>query len=140
MSTLEKQRGRFAVSASKSSLSQFLLLCFQLFFAVNSVSALDPHRRITQYGHTAWRGQDGLIDSPVAVTQTADGYIWIGARSGLIRYDGVTFSPWVPPNGQRMGSTTSLLGATDGSLWIGTTGGLYRWENGELQTYTKEPG
>ena len=140
MSTLEKQRGRFAARARKLNLSQFLPFCFLSLFAVNSVSALDPHRRITQYGHTAWRVQDGLIDSPVAVTQTADGYIWIGARSGLIRYDGVTFAPWVPPNGQRMGTTTSLLGATDGSLWIGTRGGLYRWKNGELQTYTNEPG
>jgi ligand-binding sensor domain-containing protein len=140
MSALEKQRGRFAVRAGKLNLSQFLPLSFLLFFAVNSVCALDPHRRITQYGHTAWRVQDGLIDSSVAVTQTADGYIWIAARSGLFQYDGVTFSPWVPPNGQRMGSSTSLLGATDGSLWIGTTGGLYRWKNGELQTYTNEPG
>ena len=140
MSTLEKQRGSFAVRARKLNLSQFLPFCFLSLFAMNSVSALDPHRRITQYGHTAWRGQDGLIDSPVAVAQTADGYIWIAARSGLIRYDGVTFSPWVPPNGQRMGSSTSLLGATDGSLWIGTTGGLYRWKDGELQTYTNEPG
>jgi signal transduction histidine kinase/ligand-binding sensor domain-containing protein len=140
MSTLEKELGRSAVRAGTLNLSQFLPLCFLLFFAVNSVFALDPHRRITQFGHTAWRVQDGLIDSSVAVTQTADGYIWIAARSGLFRYDGVTFSPWVPPNGQRMGTGTSLLGAPDGSLWIGTTSGLYRWKNGELQTYTNEPG
>jgi signal transduction histidine kinase/ligand-binding sensor domain-containing protein len=140
MSTLEKQRGRFAVMAGKLNLSQSLPLCFLLFFVVNSVFALDPHRRITQYGHTAWRVQDGLIDSPNAITQTVDGYIWIGTRSGLVRFDGVTFSPWVPPNGQRLGGNTSLLGAADGSLWIGTTGGLSRWRDAELLTYTDEPG
>ncbi len=126
--------------AGKLNLSQSIPLCFLLFFAVTSVFALDPHRRITQYGHTAWRVQDGLIDLPNAITQTADGYIWIGTRSGMVRFDGVTFSPWAPPNGQRLGGNTSLLGAADGSLWIGTTGGLYRWKDAELQTYTNEPG
>ncbi len=58
----------------------------------------------------------------------------------MVRFDGVTFSPWAPPNGQRLGGNTSLLGTADGSLWIGTTGGLYRWKDAELQTYTNEPG
>ena len=50
--------------------------------------ALDPKARITQYRHTAWRVQDGAFESaPNAITQTADGYIWIGTgfRTGEVR-------------------------------------------------------
>jgi hypothetical protein len=37
--------------------------------------ALDPHRHITQFGHTAWRAQDSFVNRSLAVTQTADGYV-----------------------------------------------------------------
>jgi hypothetical protein len=31
------------------------------------------------------------------ITQTADGYLGIGTRGGLVRLDGVRFVPFVPP-------------------------------------------
>src|SRR5262249_1476826 len=64
--------------------------------------ALDPQRRITQYGHRAWRAEDGFVGRPIAVTQTTDGYVWIGTTDGLIRFDGVRFSPWSPPPGESL--------------------------------------
>jgi signal transduction histidine kinase/ligand-binding sensor domain-containing protein len=121
---------------------RFFLLCFLFSFALNETRALESGRRISQYGHTAWRVQDGLIDSPSAITQTADGYMWIATRSGLVRFDGVSFDLWSPPKGQSLPARGLgfLLGTGDGSLWIGTNGGLSRWKDGQLQTYTKEPG
>jgi ligand-binding sensor domain-containing protein len=63
-------------------------------------SALDPTVRLTQYRHTAWRVQDGsFAGAPNALAQTADGYIWIGTTAGLVRYDGVRFTPWIRPGG-----------------------------------------
>src|SRR5215471_9686514 len=57
-----------------------------------TASALHPRVRITQYRHTAWRVQEGAFESaPNAIAQTADGYIWIGTDSGLVRFDGVRF-------------------------------------------------
>jgi len=35
--------------------------------------ALDPDRRISQYGHTVWRIQDGAISPPTNIAQTTDG-------------------------------------------------------------------
>ena len=65
--------------------------------------ALDPNTRITQYRHSAWRVQDGAFESaPNIVAQTADGYIWIGTGSGLVKYDGVRFAPWTPPPGKSL--------------------------------------
>ncbi len=99
-------------------------------------SALDPNTRITQYRHSAWRVQDGAFESaPNVVAQTADGYIWIGTGSGLVKYDGVRFAPWAPPPGKSLANPNiiSLLGSSDGTLWIGTAGGLLSWKNNDLR-------
>lgn len=106
-------------------------------------AALDPARRLTQYGHTAWRIQDGFFTgTPYAITQTKDGYLWVGTTAGLLRFDGVRFVPWSPPQGQQLFSNTitSLLGSSDGSLWIGTAAGLERWHNGSLTAYENARG
>jgi signal transduction histidine kinase/ligand-binding sensor domain-containing protein len=100
--------------------------------------ALDPHRHVTQFGHSAWRAQDGFVNRSIAVTQTADGYIWLATLDGLVRFDGVKFSPWSPPPGESLPSPgfDALLGARDGTLWIGTTAGLSRLKDGHLFNYT----
>jgi ligand-binding sensor domain-containing protein len=100
--------------------------------------ALDPDRRISQYGHTVWRIQDGAISPPTNIAQTTDGFLWITTAQGLMRFDGVRFMPWQPPQGQNLPGThfSAVLGSTDASLWIGTTRGLARWKDGQLRTYT----
>ncbi len=103
-------------------------------------SALDPSMRITQYRHTAWRLQEGAFASaPTAIAQTADGYIWIGTSSGLMKYDGVRFSPWSPPAARSLSgaSVYSLRVSSNGTLWIGTSAGLASWKNGRLQEYVR---
>jgi PAS domain S-box-containing protein len=100
--------------------------------------ALDPDRRISQYGHTVWRIQDGAISPPTNIAQTIDGFLWITTAQGLMRFDGVRFVPWQPPQGQNLPGThfSAIFGSRDGSLWIGTTRGLARWKDGQLRTYT----
>jgi PAS domain S-box-containing protein len=105
--------------------------------------ALDPNVRISQYAHTAWRVRDGIFPgAPTAITQTTDGYIWIGTFAGLLRFDGVRFVPLVPPAGKHLPNPAviSLLGATDGSLWIGTASGLAQWKNGDLVDFPETAG
>lgn len=105
--------------------------------------ALDPSRQISQYGHTAWRTQDGdFSGTPHAITQTRDGYLWIGTEAGLVGFDGVRFVQWTPPAGKRLPSRQiySLLGSSDGSLWIGTDQGLARWKDGNLFDYPAAAG
>jgi signal transduction histidine kinase/ligand-binding sensor domain-containing protein len=100
--------------------------------------ALDPTRNISQYRHTAWTLRDGFLGArPGAIAQTADGYLWIGTESGLVRFDGVRVVPWTPPAGKQLPSPAvwSLLAARDGSLWIGTAAGLSHWVNHDLINY-----
>src|SRR5580704_14299797 len=114
---------------------------FLLFVLAATAWAVDPHTLISQYGHTAWRIQDGFLSDPGAIAQTTDGYIWIGVLGGLMRFDGVKFTPWTAPKGQALpgNGISSLLGGRDGSLWIGTYRGLSRLKNGELFNYTTTP-
>src|SRR5262249_38629732 len=101
--------------------------------------ALDISHQISQYGHNIWRIQDGYLPGvPEVITQTTDGYIWIGTYSGLVRFDGVRFVPWVSEHGEQLPDYRiyALLGARDGSLWIGTPGGFARWKSGALTVYT----
>jgi ligand-binding sensor domain-containing protein len=104
------------------------VLASLLFVALPRALALDPDRRISQYGHTVWRIQDGAISPPINIAQTTDGFLWVTTAQGLMRFDGVRFRQWQPPQGQSLPGThlSAVFGARDGSLWIGTTRGLAR--------------
>jgi signal transduction histidine kinase/ligand-binding sensor domain-containing protein len=117
-----------------------LCLCIVLWCCLCCVtaSALDPSKQISQYAHAAWRIRDGDFNgTPHVIAQTSDGYLWIGTEAGLLRFDGVRFVPWSPPEGKQLRSNRiySLLGTPDGSLWIGTHRGLSRWKDRDLFTF-----
>ncbi len=99
-------------------LSAFCLLLL----SASTAWGLDPERRLSQYGHTAWRLQDGYFTGlPLAIAQTTDGYLWLGTEDGLWRFDGARFMRWKVPGGQALDSGIgALLGARDGGLWVGT--------------------
>src|SRR5215469_10729104 len=89
------------------------------------IRAPAQEQRVSQYAHRAWLLRDGFFEGPAfAITQTKDGYVWIGTQSGLFRFDGSRFEPWAPPEGRQLlsGVISALLGARDGSLWIGGEG------------------
>jgi ligand-binding sensor domain-containing protein len=80
------------------------------------------------YHHRAWKKGQGLPDDTVnAITQTKDGYLWIGTRGGLVRFDGVKFSVFDRSNTPQITSDEihCLRADDDGGLWIGTARGLW---------------
>jgi signal transduction histidine kinase/ligand-binding sensor domain-containing protein len=112
-----------------------LLVCLLILVTSPVAWAVDPSFHVSQYAHTTWRVRDGFLPSGAyAIAQTADGYLWIGTRNGLVRFDGVRFASWTSQGGEYLPSSVvyALLGSRDGSLWIGTSGGLSRWANGRL--------
>jgi signal transduction histidine kinase/ligand-binding sensor domain-containing protein len=105
--------------------------------------ALDPSRGIAQYGHTAWRVQDGILSgAATSITQTRDGYVWVGTHGGLYRLDGARFVEFTAPSGESLRSPriTALLPTADGSLWIGTGSDLERWDGDRLAHYPSAAG
>lgn len=141
---LELRHASVTAEAKNVRIQRSLSLCvLLLLLAASPLLAVDPSRGISQYAHTAWRMQDGVFPgTPAAITQTADGYLWIGTRSGLRRFDGVQFVPWTPPDEMQLPSPniTSLFGARDGSLWIGTHAGLSHLANKHLVNYSSAMG
>ena len=88
---------------------------------------LDPTSRITQYGLDVWTARDGLPQNSVRVVrQTSDGYLWLGTRAGLVRFDGVTFTTFDSANTPALASDhiLSMAAGTGGSLWVGSTDGV----------------
>lgn len=95
--------------------------------------ALDPHRRITEYVHEAWRVEDGLPQGSIqAITQTRDGYLWIGTYEGLARFDGLRFTVFDKDNTSALthNDVRALCEDPAGRLWIGTLNGLAVLERG----------
>lgn len=81
--------------------------------------------------------EDGIFNgAPHAITQTADGYLWIGTESGLVRFDGVRFTVWNPPDGKPLTGVNTLYVASDGSLWIGAKSGLWHRDGKTLTRYS----
>jgi signal transduction histidine kinase/ligand-binding sensor domain-containing protein len=121
-----------------------VLLAILVFCSSEKGAALDPTSHISQYGHTVWRVQDGYFGgaAPTTITQTSDGYIWVGTEAGLYRFDGVRFVRWNSPSAQELPSSLvlHLLGARDGSLWVGTIAGLAHLVKDRLTVYQKDEG
>src|SRR5216683_7269326 len=79
-------------SAGRSLPGVFALLLLPLI--AEPSFALNPEHKLTQYVHRIWQTQPGLPQTSIsAVTQTRDGYIWLGTESGVVRFDGVRFTP-----------------------------------------------
>jgi ligand-binding sensor domain-containing protein/signal transduction histidine kinase len=91
--------------------------------------ALDPNHTLSEYGHQVWLSENGLPQNTVqALTQTRDGYIWIGTQEGLARFDGVKFDVFDKQNTPQLGSNDVrvLYQDRENALWIGTSAGLIR--------------
>jgi len=79
---------------TKPGLTRFATLLVAAWLLSPFVFALNPDHKLTQYIHRIWQTQPGLPQTSIsAVSQTRDGYIWLGTESGVVRFDGVRFTP-----------------------------------------------
>jgi signal transduction histidine kinase len=105
--------------------------------------ALDPQKAITQFVHTAWTEKDGAPVNIVAITQTKDGYLWLGTGTGLFSFDGIRFARFEPRAGEDLPAAPihGLLATRDGSLWIVfSSGSVSRLLDGHLTSYSEREG
>ncbi len=83
-----------------------------------------------------WDSEDGLPNNEVlAMTQTRDGYLWLGTLNGLVRFDGIHFEVFDENNTPGLNGSRIVSLFEDGktNLWIGTeTAGVARMKNGRV--------
>jgi signal transduction histidine kinase/ligand-binding sensor domain-containing protein/CheY-like chemotaxis protein len=98
--------------------------------------ALTQNKVPSQYVFDNWQLDKGLPqNSPMALAQTHDGYIWVGTQEGLARFDGTRFVVFDRRNVPQFGShfITALLADRRGRLWIGTSAGQVVLEAGQFK-------
>ncbi len=106
----------------------------------DEVLAIDPSGGEEGYSAVLYNSTNGLPTSEAnAIEETAEGFIWIGSYSGLIRYDGNTFERADSTTG--IASVVSLFVDRDNRLWVGTNdSGAAVIEQGEQKMYNKAEG
>ncbi|MYM72385.1 hypothetical protein GTP56_09265 [Duganella sp. FT134W] len=83
--------------------------------------ALDPATPLRDYHHTIWTSKDGAPAEITSMAQTPDGWLWLGTPTGIYRFDGVRFEPYVPPPGSKLlhSRISNLVAMPNGDLMIG---------------------
>lgn len=119
----------------------FLVCVLSLWLTLSAAHALDPNKRLTQYAHSAWRIQDGFFpNNPFWISQTKDGYLWVGGGNSTWRFDGVRFSPWSAPIGFPVTHIRRLVSVGAGEFWIATDSGLAHLRNNVVISRYDLPG
>ena len=84
-----------------------LLSGFRLAIWLCVAMAFAPAARAANSLYTidSWENDDGLPqNSIISMTQTRDGYLWMGTINGLVRFDGLRFTVFNEDNTPGLGS------------------------------------
>lgn len=92
---------------------------------------LDPFMNGMKYSDVIYNNTNGLPTSEANdISQTKEGFIWIGGYGGLVRYDGETFEK-IPLDG--ITGVESLFTDSQNRLWIGSSNsGIAMMKNGVI--------
>ena len=142
--------GRFRLSALLTA----LLICLCLYACAGTGKAdtlnmsgvrnirlsVDPTIKDAGFTAVVYNNRNGLPTSEAnAITQTAEGFIWIGSYAGLIRYDGNNFMRIDPSSG--IANVRSLFVDSKGRLWVGTNdSGLFLLTDGNWRGWSSADG
>src|SRR5260221_7853459 len=129
---------RFPKLSSVSALT----IAFALAGGLNA-SAQNRVRTLTDYSVTNWAEAEGPFPLGIdAVAQDREGFLWLAARTGLVRFDGVNFVVWnerVPLPKERV---STICASKDGAIWVGfeTREGISRVYEGGVSNFGPDDG
>lgn len=107
-------------------------ICAALSALVASASsAADPRLFTSGFRTDQWKVEQGLPQNTVqCLLQSHDGYLWVGTRFGLMRYDGGKPVRYDRDQFPAQSSDNCVaLAEVENSLWVGTSKGLLRWQD-----------
>jgi ligand-binding sensor domain-containing protein/signal transduction histidine kinase len=137
------ERARESVRHITKTIIAAQLLCICATLTITTARALAPDRSVAQYGHSAWRTENGLPQNTVrAILQTRDGYIWLATDEGLVRFDGLSFAVFDKQNTVEIKSNNIQVLYEDGqaNLWVGTDAGLVQLKDRKFTAYSSKDG
>ncbi|MCK5147935.1 PAS domain-containing protein, partial [bacterium] len=115
----------------------FFILIEKSFTQQQFLPSLDPDKKIHQYVHDVWAMEDGLPSNSIwSITQTVDGYLWLGTFHGLVRFNGQEFEVFNRKNTSEIYNNKLLVLAPDsvGRLWVATEEGcIIRYYKGRFE-------
>jgi signal transduction histidine kinase/ligand-binding sensor domain-containing protein len=94
---------------------------------------------LSQYTVQSWNTRSGLpADVILSTYQSSDGFLWMTGYSGLIRFDGITFTSFTSRDIPflRSDNVIGIIEGADSTLWITTqNSGLLGYKNGVFRQY-----
>ena len=121
----------------------FVFLALAINVAFGTASAIDRPHRLAELQHIALTSRDGAPADAAAIAQTKDGYLWVGAASGLYRFDGINFERMTSLGGQSIADQPVIKLFTDreDGLWIGFGGyGAGYFKEGRYRAFGRDVG
>lgn len=103
--------------------------------------AQTPYSLANQYTQRVWTKEHGLPGNWVqTIHQTSDGYLWLGTRSGLVRFDGVRFTEITPD--EKPGNISlfcrDMTKDSEGNLWAAAKHGLFSYRSGVFKSFSNQ--
>lgn len=105
------------------------IICLLLFIINSSLFA-------QEYGYKHYTTQDGLVQSQViSLFQDSKGYIWVGTKGGVSRFDGISFMNLTPNDGLFNSQVLSIIEDSKGTIWFLTNHGISGYDGHEIKSY-----
>lgn len=132
LTAADHRRSRPEPPPSGSARAGAWLCLLALLLWAHAAAAVLP---LDQYYQETWTTREGLPHNTVnAITQTPDGYLWLGTWEGAVRYSGLRFQNFDRNAGTDMldsGVRALTLEADGGLLVAGSRGSIVRLHNGQ---------
>ena len=93
----------------------------------------------TEFDLRLWSSEDGLVHNGIrSLAQTPDGYLWVGTINGVSRFDGDTFTNFLPSNAPGLGGTNinqMIVDRRGRLVMTDRETGLYFFEDGSFRPF-----
>lgn len=113
-------------------------------FSALATFFLHAENEQSKWFYRAWQTEDGLPDNSVStISQSPDGYLWIGTNGGVIRFNGSEFHPLPLRENANLPSQQvhAMLMDRAGRLWLGMERGpLVRIEKDSSHLFNASDG